>query len=945
MSEYKGIDLRGRKMLHPPWMRAGNEVGIFPCISSSIINITTFFKNAGGSVAELTILLNEHFPVDYEKLEIGGLLDPKNFYSLEFRFYLVHFTKLLLDDSGFRYIIDEQTQLGIEYWIYEKGRLDYPPWIISDGRLRADYISISNLRTLFLYIEEKYVFKYRESDDFLLGKRISTEVIDFINRCVPVKFQFDRAFINKEEVLISYELMLHAAGILMALTNEPDLVGPAHYYGFLTHNKLAKAIFFQTIEPLEGFREWLRRTNDAYRMEFTSSRGKLLIKLNFKPMILSGMFDLYLDNCLSEVEKAIPAAHKAFLELTGAKKVKTGVIECENKYVRIVKLRWQVPFSSFSKKAVALILGILFTAILFVGRKLIPSVPVGISFAAAAAALSVGFWYVQNLHSKLKKVTNKFSDSKELISHQLDSLKSTTNELLAERDVLDQKVNERTAELNNALEQLKDLDKSKTNFIANVSHELRTPLTLISVPLEGIRNGRYGGSLEADHEVFDLLKRNTVRLNNQISQLLDFSRLDLGKMDYKPEIFDLNGYCGLLTAELESLAERKGLSLQAENRTGMDIIPFKADKNLFETLMLNLLNNALKFTETGGIKLIIDLPEESKIVLTVQDSGIGFRPEEKDALFKRFTQAEEHKDRHHEGSGIGLALVAEISELHGWKIDAQSSPGEGAAFFLTIPLPADNVVLPAEAETDPVLRSIRQERAESGLYFQTISNNGKDGSEKDTILLIEDNPDMGAVLSGLLGEDYNLHWCTGGAEALNWLETSTQPALIICDVMMPGMNGFRLREELLKKSEYSIIPFIFLTALADPQDRQTGLSSGAVDYIQKPFTSDELLLKIRNLVASHKASYLQAVNDSKAAERLQNRIHGSAALKPEMKFKSFGITKAEQKIVELVKLGMQDKEIAVELSISPRTVSSHLSHLYQKTDTQNRIELINLLYT
>jgi DNA-binding NarL/FixJ family response regulator len=112
-----------------------------------------------------------------------------------------------------------------------------------------------------------------------------------------------------------------------------------------------------------------------------------------------------------------------------------------------------------------------------------------------------------------------------------------------------------------------------------------------------------------------------------------------------------------------------------------------------------------------------------------------------------------------------------------------------------------------------------------------------------------------------------------------------------------------------------------------------------------PFTSDELLQRIKNLIASHKASYLQAVNDSRAAERLQDRLSGSSVLKPEMKFKSFSITKAEQRIVELVRLGMQDKEIAAELSISPRTVSSHLSHLYQKTDTQNRIELINLLYT
>ncbi|MBI9106981.1 MAG: response regulator [Spirochaetales bacterium] len=947
MSDWPGIDLRGRTMLHPPWSSVKNASDRFPCYSSAIIEILSAFTNAGGSIDEMTELLNQHFPHAYEKLDSKELLNPEIHYSLEFHFYLVQFTKMCLNDQQFRYIIDENTQLNENHGIIEKGLLDFPPWIIDDGGLNDGYLSITNLSSLFLYVEEKYICNSCGLDSVDLGRRLALETIRFINRCVLEKYQIKRKFLEKEGILVSFEYMAHIGGILIALTNESRLFSIAHFYGFLIHNQLAKAIFLQPdISPVEGFQEWQRRTNNIYRMEFTSVRNTLYIKCNLKPSVQTGMFDLYRKHSIEKIKEAVPAVHRAFLELATGKKVKTKLIyDKTNDLSLTVRLRWHPPHSSYFTNGAAVLSMLIVMAVAVSSRAFLPqrtsfliiSVLLAlITGGAAAAAL--------NWRNKLKATRNRFVSSRKVIDRQLDSLKDTTNELLAEKELLDKKVRERTAELDEALEQLKKLDRSKTNFIANVSHELRTPLTLLTVPLEGIMSGRYGENLPVDHKVFKLMERNVKRLKTQINQLLDFARLDLGTMKYEPELIDIIGYCILLTAELESLAEQKGISLTVENNTGKEILAVCADKTLFETAVLNLLNNALKFTDKGGIKLILSSESDETVMLTVRDSGIGFYPEEKNRLFQRFTQAEEHKGRSWDGSGIGLALVAEIAEIHDWKIEAEGHPGEGASFSIIMPMQSERHSEFLQSELNPELRESRHERVESELVFYTAENVSESSDEKDTILLVEDNPDMGALLQNLLGKDYNLNWYTGGAEALCWLKTSPQVSLIICDVMMPKMSGFTFREELRRNGDYVNVPFIYLTALADAEDKAEGLKRGAVDYIQKPFTAAELIQKVKNLVDSHNASYQLAVRDSRGAERLNRIITNTGNEHSGPDWQTMGITTAEQRIVELVRQGLQDKEIAAELSISPRTVSSHLNHLYQKTNTQNRIELINLLY-
>jgi hypothetical protein len=348
----------------------------------------------------------------------------------------------------------------------------------------------------------------------------------------------------------------------------------------------------------------------------------------------------------------------------------------------------------------------------------------------------------------------------------------------------------------------------------------------------------------------------------------------------------------------------------------------------------------LKFTETGGISLILCLlPGEDKVKLTVKDTGLGFIPEEKDRIFQRFTQADEHKDRHHEGTGLGLALTKEIAGRHEWQMDVESSPGIGSSFSLTMPLLTEAV-----QESPLSVGEHRKSRAASGILNPVACEETDYTSERDSILIVEDNPDMVEILRALLETRYNLHWCGSGTKALVYLKSNPPVSLIICDVMMPGMSGFSFRRELVKAVTYSEVPFVFLTALADPKDKVQGLQSGALDYIQKPFPSSELLLKIKNLLETHQASYRQALRDSESTERLL-RLSGKLEHTVDKNdWEYFGVSDAEKRVLDLLRQGLQDKEIALKLSLSTRTISSHLSNLYRKTDTQNRIELLNKLY-
>jgi len=931
------IDLRGRKMLHPPWTTAPSNRGESPLQQppKTLQEIVAAFLAAGGLSDQLCDLLNEHMPSPAFKFDPADLRNPNRLYSLEFYFYLFTFCKILLDDPGFRYRNGDE-QLDIHHYILETGKLRYPPWKVDDSSTDG-YLSIANIRAIFVFVEHAFQFDEKVSRE-LSGRELAREVLTFMNRYVDEAWRVDRAFFDREEVLVSFEYLFTITSIFELLMNTPDLISGAYRFGTMNNHHLAQAVFLLAGKsPSEKMKEWVQRTNAVYDFEFSEKKHSLEIQVDSTRIANSGVFGLYEANCFRGIKQAFPAIFSAFMEIAQEKKNRTR-LTCSEKspYSFKVRVNWG-PGIRFYLKAAGIVM-LVTAAGLFLQRYWTGYIPPFLSTFATAAFIAAAAYLFKKYDSERKKN----GKTKALISTQLNSLQTLTRELMEEKENLNETVKIRTKELQKALEQLKSLDKSKTNFIANVSHELRTPLSLISIPLEEIQNGLYGDTISFDDKIFKLISRNTYRLQRQIKQLLDFTKLDLGEQPLQIKPVLLPKYCEDLLVELDSLAASRGVSLGFENPTDLEDIVIDADPSLLETLMLNLLGNAIKFSPNGSVTILLTRDiRKNKIKISVKDTGIGFPEELRYRLFDRFFQAEENENRKFEGTGLGLALVKKISDLHNWEIEAEGKPGKGACFTLNVPLSEQPADLPIHK--NEVREKIKHLEGDLLPQEQVISKSYRNSEEK--ILIIDDNPDMASILKDVLEKEYPVEWSPGGEKAIIQLLTDPGYSLVICDMMMPGMSGLELRKEYLKNKQNEDIPFIFLTALSDRKVKQQALEAGGVDYITKPFSSEELKLKIHNLIETSRHQYTKAVRDIQGAERLIKFSELDSYYKNENRMDEFNISKAEKRILNLLKQGLQDKEIADGAGISPRTVSTHLRNLYRKTGTQNRLELINTIFS
>ncbi|MDF0554701.1 response regulator [Kamptonema sp. UHCC 0994] len=405
-------------------------------------------------------------------------------------------------------------------------------------------------------------------------------------------------------------------------------------------------------------------------------------------------------------------------------------------------------------------------------------------------------------------------------------------------------------------ERLLEADRLKTEFFQNISHEFRTPLTLTIGPLES------AVSLKQDlpYEQAAIALRNSRRLLRLVNQLLDLQRLDAGKMQPSFRPTDLVGFCRSTVESFRPYCEKKGINLVTQLE---DCPHLYLDIERFDKVLYNLLSNAMKFTPSGGNITISLSNASSHCLLQVKDSGIGIRTEQIPYLFERFRQAEGSASRSYEGSGLGLALVKELVELHAGKISVESVYGEGSTFTVwlvkgTTHLPADRLLeVPADfhsakaaveladVETDMLEE---EETQETSIVSDLVKSEGK--SERlPTVLVVDDNPDLRTYVARILRQaNFSVVLARNGAEGLE-MAKSDDPDVIVTDLMMPVVSGLDLIRMIREDDLLKGTPVILLTAKADEDTRIEGVERGADAYLSKPFNDRELLAEVRNLVA------------------------------------------------------------------------------------------------
>ncbi len=414
-------------------------------------------------------------------------------------------------------------------------------------------------------------------------------------------------------------------------------------------------------------------------------------------------------------------------------------------------------------------------------------------------------------------------------------------------------------------EALAELDRAKTTFFSNVSHEFRTPLTLILGPVDELRGRADGFDEQARHEL-DIVRRNGLRLAKLVNTLLDFSRIQAGRMEATFEPVDLPAVTAELASIFRSAIERAGLTFVVDCPP-LDR-PVYVDREMWEKVVLNLLSNALKFTFDGSITVRVarEGAADAPVAITVTDTGIGVPAAEMPRLFERFHRIETARARSTEGSGIGLALVKELVALHGGTIDAESREGVGTTF--TVRLPMGSAHLPAgEVAPAPAPRAAPAATAES--YVQealrwlppdpnsTVPQGKTEGSTSSVavapnetagrpvrVLVADDNADMREYLTHLLQTSgYEVSGVTDGQQALEAIRAHV-PDLVISDVMMPRLDGLQLLAALRQDSRTAGLPVLLLSARAGQEASVEGLLAGADDYLVKPFAAADLLARV-----------------------------------------------------------------------------------------------------
>lgn len=416
---------------------------------------------------------------------------------------------------------------------------------------------------------------------------------------------------------------------------------------------------------------------------------------------------------------------------------------------------------------------------------------------------------------------------------------------------------------------LVEMDKAKTNFFANISHELRTPLTLLIGPLDRLRRPDEAFTEQEREELLDIMQQNAMRLMRLINDLLNLVRLDAGSLKLRPAKVELVPYLEGVCRSFYPMAQERSLDFRWEIDAGEEPT-VHLDREKVEKILLNLLFNAIKFTQPGGSIVLRARRDGPKLCIEVADTGKGIAPEELSSVFDRFWQSETASNRRYQGVGIGLALVRDLAQLHGGKVSAESVLGEGTSMRveLDVTLPVEPIVPDVPDGNESVDTKWLEQLYRRADFFpapKQVAGDGKAGEsgridreelkappveadDRPAILIADDEPEMMRFLRSQLRGRYRVDEARDGAEALE-IAAKRRHHLILLDFMMPQVDGIEATRRLREMPSHRGVPIVILTARADEESKFQALDAGATDFLTKPFSSTELLARCRNLAS------------------------------------------------------------------------------------------------
>jgi len=484
-----------------------------------------------------------------------------------------------------------------------------------------------------------------------------------------------------------------------------------------------------------------------------------------------------------------------------------------------------------------------------------------------------------------------------------------------QQERLENMITERTAQIveqRNQLavqsEKLKELDELKSQFFANISHEFRTPLTLIIGMIDNLKKQAAESSSAKELE---LIEQNAGRLLNLINQLLDLSKLEAGELKIAAAENDIARFIRRIYASFASLAPQRNITMTLNHipfeEAKEDSITAWYDTDRLEKVFYNLLSNAFKFTpKNGRVDLSYSMnTDSSEITIIVLNTGPGIPPEKLPHIFERFYQVEGSSKREFEGTGIGLALVKELVELHHGSVYAASDPDSGTTFTITLPITRaafDDSEIQESLDTQTATTSIPNLAALSAddpYATEDASDTEIDetDSDKTLVLIVEDHRDLRRFIRENLEEEFSVIEAENGRIGVE-KAIARIPDLIISDVMMPEMDGYELCASLKTNEKTDHIPIILLTAKAATDDKMEGLQIGADDYLLKPFNPEELQVRVRNLI--------------KIRRQMRDKFSNEMLLRPTDITVSSVHQVFLEKVTGIIESHMDDEEFSVE---------------------------------